>query len=183
MPARSDIRYTFEDYLSIPNDPAHRYEIVDGELFVTPTPVPRHQQVVVNITRILSSLAVEHGLGEVFTGPITVRLQEDAVTEPDVVFVRTDHLSKVDPRRGIMGPPDLVVEVLSASNREYDRTLKRKRYIASGVPELWIVDADADELEVWRAGMRRAERPHGSLEWRISERAFAIGLTEIFRRS
>jgi Uma2 family endonuclease len=183
MPARPDMRYTFEDYLSIPEDRAHRYEIIDGELFVSPTPVPRHQQVVVNITRILASLALERGLGEVYAGPITVRLRNDRVTEPDVAFVRADRLGIVDSRTGILGAPDLVVEVLSPSNRDYDRTLKRKRYLASGVAELWIVDADEDTLDVWRPGLRKPERPRDVVTWRVGERAFDVALADICRRS
>jgi Uma2 family endonuclease len=183
MPARPDIRYTFEDYLSIPEDRAHRYEIIDGELFVTPTPVPRHQQVVMNISRILSTLALEYRLGEVYGAPITVRLRDDRVTEPDVTFVRTGRLGLVDERKGILGPPDLVVEVLSPSNRDYDRTLKRKRYMASGVAELWIVDADEDTLDVWRPGMRNAEPARDFVSWRVGERTFEITLADVFRRS
>ena len=182
MPARPDIRYTFEDYLSIPEDPAHRYEIIDGELFVSPTPVLRHQQVVGNIFRIMSTLALEHGLGEVYGAPVTVRLRDDRVTEPDVTFVRTDRFGILDPRQGILGPPDLVVEVLSPSNREYDRTLKRKRYMASGVAELWIVDAEGDTIEVWRPDAAEPETPSASVTWRVGEQAFEIALADIFRR-
>jgi Uma2 family endonuclease len=183
MPARPDIRYTFEDYLSIPEDRAHRYEIIDGELFVTPTPVLRHQQVVMNLSRILSTLALEHGLGEIFSAPLTVRLRDDRVTGPDLAFVRADRLGILDPRKGILGAPDLIVEVLSPSNRDYDRTLKRKQYMASGVAELWIVDADEDTLEVWRPGMRKAEQARRVVSWRAGDRAFEIALADVFRRS
>jgi Uma2 family endonuclease len=181
MPARPKIRYTYEDYLSIPEDISHRHEIVDGELFVTPSPRIRHQQVVTSIGRILSTLALEHDLGEVYAGPVTVRLRDDRVTEPDVVFVRADRLAIVDPR-GVQGSPDLVVEILSPSNRDYDRSLKRKRYMASEVPELWIVDADEDVVEVWRPGLEQPERPVGAIEWRVGGWAFEIPLAEVFRR-
>ena len=181
MPARPKVRYTYEDYLSIPEDISHRHEIIDGELYVTPSPRTRHQQVVVSIARILSSLALDHDLGEVFTGPLTVRLRDDRVTEPDVVFVRADRLEILDVQ-GAQGPPDLVVEILSPSNRDYDRSLKRKRYMASGVPELWIVDADEDTVEVWRPGLEVPERPVGAIGWRVGERAFEIPLADIFRR-
>lgn len=181
MPARPKVRYTYEDYLSIPEDISHRHEIIDGELYVAPSPRTRHQQVVVSIARILSSLALDHDLGEVFTGPLTVRLRDDRVTEPDVVFVRADRLEILDVQ-GAQGPPDLVVEILSPSNRDYDRSLKRKRYMASGVPELWIVDADEDTVEVWRPRLEAPERPVGAIEWRVGERVFAISLADIFRR-
>jgi Uma2 family endonuclease len=182
MPAHPEIRYTFEDYLSIPEDRAHRYEIIDGELFVTPTPVLRHQQVVGNIFRILSTLALDHGLGEVYSSPVTVRLRDDRVTEPDVAFVRADRFGILDQQRGILGAPDLVVEVLSPSNRDYDRTLKRKRYMASGVAELWIVDADEDTIEVWRPSIRKPEQARDVVSWRVGDHSFEIAVADVFRR-
>jgi Uma2 family endonuclease len=181
MPATAQIRYTFEDWVSIPEDPSRLYEIVDGELFVGPPPRPRHQQVAVSLTRILSTLAVQHGLGEVLTSPVGVRLENDTVTEPDVLFVASDRLHIVDWDGYILGPPDLVVEILSPSNREYDRTLKRKRYLASGVAELWIVDSDEHAIEVWRPGEDARMVSSGSVEWSVGEKTFEIPLAEIFR--
>jgi Uma2 family endonuclease len=70
---------------------------------------------------------------------------------------------------------------LSPSNREYDRTLKRKRYLASGVAELWIVDADENTIEVWRPGEEARTVSSGSIEWRVGEKTFEIALAEIFR--
>lgn len=181
MPANPEVRYTYEDYLAIPDDPSHRYEIVEGELFVSPTPMPRHQEVVVNFSRVMSTLAIEHQLGKVYTGPITVRLEEDTVLEPDLLFVSSPRLGILDPRRGVLGPPDLVVEVLSPSNRGYDRNLKRKRYLAGGVAELWIVDGDENTIEVWRPGEQARTISSGSVEWHVGERSFLIPLAEIFR--
>jgi len=124
---------------------------------------------------------LEHGLGEVYGAPVTVRLRDDRVTEPDIAFVRTDRFGILDQQRGILGAPDLVVEVLSPPNRDYDRTLKRKRYMASGVAELWIVDADEDTMEVWRPSLRKKARD--VVSWRVGEQTFEIALTDIFRRS
>ena len=180
MPASAKVHYTYEDYLAIPEDSSRRYEIVDGELFVTPTPRFRHQEVVANLIATLRTLARAHGVGKVVGGPITVRLHDDTITEPDVVFLRVDRLHLVESGR-IHGPPDLVVEVLSPSNRGYDRNLKRKRYPASGVAELWIVDADENTVEVWRPGEQLRTIPTGSFEWRVGERTFEIALEEIFR--
>ena len=181
MPAPAQIRYTYEDWLSIPEDSSRLYEIVDGELFVSPPPRLRHQQVAVSLTRILSTLAREHGLGEVLTSPVGVRLENDTVTEPDVLFVASDRLSIMDWEGCVMGAPDLVVEVLSPSNREYDRNLKRKRYLASGVGELWIVDSDENTIEVWRPGEEARTVSSGSIEWRVGEKTFEIPLADVFR--
>jgi Uma2 family endonuclease len=181
MPASSKVRFTYEDYLAIPDDTAHRYEIVDGELFVSPTPVPRHQQVVVSLTRILSVHVLTYELGEVCTGPMTVRLSDDTVVEPDLIFVRADRLDVVHPRMSVLAPPDLVVEVLSPSNRSYDRNLKRRRYQLFGVLELWILDPDEHTLEVWRPEATAPERPREVVTWRVGEHAFDIPLADIFR--
>jgi Uma2 family endonuclease len=182
MHSRTDVRFTYEDYLSVPEGSPERFEIIDGELFVTPTPRFRHQQVVVNVSRVLSTLAIDHGLGEVVSGPITVRLADDSVTEPDVIFLRTERLGIVE-RGRVHGAPDLVVEVLSPSNRDYDRGLKRRRYLASGVPELWILDADEDTVEVWRPGATEPETLREIVTWRVGERTFEVALADIFRRS
>jgi len=177
----STIRYTYADYLSVPEDTSRRYEIVDGELFVTAAPRFRHQRVTTNLVRLLGDLAEEHGLGEVVGGPITVHLHDELVVEPDVLFIRADRLGIVDPEGGVEGPPDLVVEVLSPSNRDYDRNLKRKHYLENGVAELWILDADERTVEVWRAGSAAAEQVRDVLLWRVAGHRFEISLADVFR--
>ncbi len=181
MPAPAPIRYTYEDWLSIPEDRSRLYEIVDGELFVSPPPQFRHQQVANNISHILTNLVLEHELGEVVQSPIGVRLEADTVTEPDVLFIATDRLHIIDRKGVVVGPPDLVVEVLSPSNREYDRVLKRKRYLAGGVPELWIVDTDESTVEVWRPDEPARTVSSGSVEWRVGGRTFEVAIAEILR--
>ena len=180
MSGRPAVRYTYRDYLSIPEDPARRHEIVDGELHVSAAPRIRHQRVVGNLLDALRPLARTHGLGEVLPGPVTVHLQDELVLEPDVVFVRRDRMEIVDPEGGIHGAPDLVVEVLSPSNRAYDRELKRKRYLESGVPEVWIVDADERWVEVWTPGSNDPHRPAEVLEWHVGSEVFRIDVGEVF---
>ena len=108
MPVPTKTRYTYADYLATPEDSSRRYEIVDGELFVTASPRFRHQQVVVNIGHVLLDLIIEHDLGKVATAP-TVRLRDDLVMEPDLVFLRSERLDLIEAGR-VHGPPDLVVE-------------------------------------------------------------------------
>lgn len=182
MPDPSTIRFTYQDYLAIPEDTLHRHEIVDGELVVTPAPRSRHQEVVMNLSALLHGWARSHGLGKVYPGPVTVHLHDEGVTEPDVIFVRADRLGMVDPEGAVHGPPDLVVEVLSPSNREHDRGPKRKQYLASGVAELWILDADERTVEVWRQGVGAPDVvKEDALVWRVGERRFAIPLEDVFR--
>lgn len=180
MSSRPTVRYTYRDYLTIPEDPARRHEIVDGELHVSAAPRVRHQQVVGNLLSLFGGLVREHRLGELLPGPVTVRLRDDLVLEPDIVCVRRDRMEIVDPEGGIHGPPDLVVEVLSPSNRAYDRELKRKRYLENGVPEVWIVDADERSVEVWKPGHGGPHRPREVLEWAVGDESLRVPVEELF---
>ena len=132
------------------------------------------------MTLALVSRARDNDLG-VVVGPITVRLQDDLVLEPDVVFVRKDRLEIVDPEGNIHGPPDLVVEVLSPSTKGYDRDLKRKRYLESGVEEVWIIDIDERTVEVWRPESEEPEQVRDVLRWHVAGRTFEIPLLEVFQ--
>jgi Uma2 family endonuclease len=181
VPRPSTIRYTWADYLSTPEDTSRRYEVVDGELFVTAAPRFRHQEIAANLVRILGGLAGDHALGKVVPGPITVHLHDELVVEPDLIFIRSDRLTIVDPEGGVEGPPDLVVEILSPSNQSYDRNLKRKHYLENGIPELWILDADDRTIEVWKSGDKAPTMVRDMLEWHASGHRFAISLDDVFR--
>lgn len=142
-------RWTYAEFARLPESGSTRYEIIDDELFVTPSPGARHQRVVKRILLALDGFVEAHELGEVFISPFDVLFAEGDYVEPDVLFVREDR-ARVVTERGIDGPPDLVVEVLSPSTEARDRGIKLERYRHYGVPEYWIVDPDARTLEVWR---------------------------------
>ena len=95
-----------------------------------------------------------------FTAPYDVILGEGDYLEPDLIFVRRDRATDVIKEHGAVGPPDLVIEILSGSTARRDRGIKRQRYGAPGVPEYWIVDTDAKHGEVYRLSggeLRRVE--------------------------
>ncbi|HVR07807.1 MAG TPA: Uma2 family endonuclease [Thermoanaerobaculia bacterium] len=140
---------TYEDLLRLPED-LLRHELISGEHYVSPAPALKHQDIVVSLTRILSTFVRSHRLGKVLVGPVDVLFTQRDVVEPDVVYVsgaKADRLRE----RYVAGAPDLVIEVLSPSNRMIDRTKKYRLYEAHGVPEYWIVDPAAETLEVYRA--------------------------------
>jgi Uma2 family endonuclease len=91
----------------------------------------------------------QHQLGQVLYAPVDVIFGDGDYLEPDIVFLRNEH-KHYKARRGIEGPPDLVVEVLSRSTASQDRGIKRERYAHFGVPEYWIIDPDRRRVDVYR---------------------------------
>ena len=142
-PAR---RYTYADLATFPDDHFRR-ELIDGELIVTPSPVPKHQLAVMNIAGRLFNYRREHG-GQVYPAPLDVFFADDNVVEPDVLFLRGDHLARVGDKY-VQGPPDLVVEVSSPSTRRLELVRKRELYERYKVPEYWYVDLEAERVEVY----------------------------------
>ncbi|HST59399.1 MAG TPA: Uma2 family endonuclease [Longimicrobium sp.] len=159
--------WTYEEFARLPDD-GNRYEVIAGELYVTPAPGSLHQQVVVRLVLALGNFAEEHGVGTVFTSPYDVIFGDGDYVEPDVVFVRRDR-DDIVADHGMVGSPDLIIEVLSDSTARRDRGIKRERYAAYGVPEYWIVDTEAKQIEVLRltgGDLRRAEMANDFLRWR-----------------
>jgi Uma2 family endonuclease len=130
-------RLTYADLLDLPED-GNRYELLEGELVVSPAPTPRHQRVVVNGTVFLRR-AEDAGYGSVYIAPIYVVFDEEHTTEPDLLFIRRDNLAIVRDD-AIHGVPDLVVEVLSPGSRRRDMRVKLQIYARFGVPYYWIAD-------------------------------------------
>ncbi len=136
----------YRDLLATPDD-GKRYELLDGELCVTPAPSPDHQRIVLGLTLSLVEHCRERGIGEVFISPVDVILTERDVVEPDVLVAKDPcQVSK----RGIEGPPALAVEVLSPTTRDSDRTVKAQRYARLRIPHYWIVDPDEQRIECFR---------------------------------
>lgn len=140
------LKLTYQDYVLLPDD-GKRYEILDGDLYVTPSPTARHQKVSVNLFLGLSQHVRANGLGEVFYAPLDVILADDSIAQPDLLFISNERLPIV--RDWVHGAPDLVIEILSPGTRDRDRTLKRHLYARYGVRELWLVDPEARTAEVF----------------------------------
>ncbi len=147
---------TYDDLASFPDDNLRR-ELIDGELIVTPAPRVHHQDVVVWLTIRLGLYAEEHG-GRVYCAPLDVHFSERDVVEPDVLYVRGEHRSRLE-ERFLRGAADLVVEVSSPSTRHLELVRKRGLYERFGVPEYWYVDLDAERVEVYRLSDGRYGAP------------------------
>jgi len=138
-------RLDYGDYSAIPPD-GKRYELFDGEVFVTPAPSPLHQRLVLRLARALQDYFGTRA--EVFVAPIDVIFSPHDVVQSDIVAV--ENQTQVS-QRGIEGPPLLVVEVLSPATAIYDRSVKSRHYAALGVRHYWILDPPARTLECYRA--------------------------------
>jgi len=150
--------YTYDDYLKI--DDGNRYELIEGELFLTPSPGTRHQFVAGNIFLFLSLYVQKASSGKVLIAPLDVVLDEPIkknTFQPDVIFISNDRLSIIEEAR-INGAPDLVVEVLSPSTARRDRGKKSRRYFLSGVREYWLADPQEQLLEIFVPGEKDWQR-------------------------
>lgn len=134
------VALTWDDLQQMPDD-GYRRELVNGQLFVTPSPSRRHQRTVVRLTLLLAMNCSE-GL-EVLVAPFDWKRSAETVFQPDLLVIERD-----DANGPFTGTPRLVVEVLSPSTRDTDLTLKRLEYERAGVPTYWLVDPDSPSLTV-----------------------------------
>jgi Uma2 family endonuclease len=146
-------KLTYRDLRATPDD-GRRYEILDGELYVSASPVPRHQIVSRNLGVMLFDYVRQRALGEVFFAPVDVILDRHTIAVPDIVFVAAARRSVISDR-AVEGPPDLLVEILSPSTARRDRTLKARLYAEFGVPHYWIADPRRNILHMYEASDRR----------------------------
>jgi len=138
----------YSDLQATPED-RRRYELLDGRLVVTPSPSPTHQRVSKRLELLLVGYFEGRSAGEVFNAPIDLILGRHDVLVPDLLVVADPgHVT----RRGVEGPPLLVVEILSPSTRHMDLTLKARRYAELGVRHYWVVDPDARWVQFHRLG-------------------------------
>ena len=166
----------------MPED-GNRYEAIDGEMYVTPAPKTSHQAVSMNLTIGLFRLLVEPGHGRLFYAPVGVEFVDtEEGVQPDLVFVSTARL-RIVREDTIQGAPDLVIEILFPSTARRDRGIKRQLYRRQGVPEYWIVDIEAKQVEVWAfaTGATHAERHTMILPVRLGDQVIgSIDLSKVF---
>ncbi len=138
-------RLTYEDYCRMPA--GLRYELVEGDIRMAPSPSVFHQEVSKRLEKLLLEWVEGQGLGMVYDAPLDVVLSEHNVVQPDLLYVSRERLGIIK-EANIWGAPDLVVEILSSSTAEWDRVTKRRAYERYGVKELWLVDLDGRSVEV-----------------------------------
>src|SRR4030067_1275081 len=139
-------KFTYEDYLKTPDD--ERYELIGGELLMTPSPVPKHQRISGRLNYELRKFVTEHDLGEVFYAPCDVHLDNENVVQPDILFISKDRLNIIG-EKNIQGVPDLAIEILSESTAYRDLVQKKKLYSRFGVKEFWMVIPGEESIEIY----------------------------------
>ena len=157
-PTDAKLRWTSADLALFP-ETGDRYEIIDGDLYVTRAPHFRHQKVVTRLCRALPLQDSEGQAGEVLTTPGFIFADDDNVI-PDLVWIGQSKLdSCVDPAGHFTAAPELAVEVVSKATKDVlrDRQIKLKLYSRVGVREYWIVDWQQQTVEVFRRSQARLE--------------------------
>ena len=180
MPSVVSRHWTAAEVRELPDEPGKRFECVDGELLVSPSPRLTHQSVVMLLWRVLEDYVRDAGIGAVFVAPGDLELDTHTLVQPDVYV-----LPLVDGRRprtqAEIGQPLLFVEVLSPSTARFDRVVKRQRYQRQRV-EYWIVDADARLVERWLPDSDRPSMHTDTITFHPAgaESALTVDFTPIF---
>jgi Uma2 family endonuclease len=139
--------FTYDDYAKLPEGAP--YQLVGGELIMSPSPTFLHQMVLARLFNLLFNFVTSHSLGVVVCAPMDVYFSESETFQPDILFVARDRMQLIGHQR-IEGAPDLIVEILSPSGAYYDLKHKKRVYESFGVKEYWIVDPMENGIEVYR---------------------------------
>jgi Uma2 family endonuclease len=161
--AASAKRWTADEVRLLPDD-GKRYEVIDGELFVNPSPTWSHQRASRALLYALESYARLHTTIEVIDAPADVRFADETMVQPDlfvIPFVEGRRPETLEEAGRLL----LAVEILSPGSARTDRQIKRRLYQREGVGEYWIVDLDGRVIERWRPGDDRPEILTERIDW------------------
>ncbi len=139
--------YTYADYLETPDDV--RYELIEGNLIMAPSPIPRHQLISVYFVMFLAPFVRNNELGWIFSAPIDVHLSDTNLLQPDILFVSNER-ARIIGETNIQGAPDLVIEIALRRTQDDDRTRKRDLYERFSVLEYWMADPVEETVEQLR---------------------------------
>ena len=142
------LKFNYSDYLLLA-DNEKRYEILEGELLMSPSPNAMHQIVLLNLATILKLFVEKNDLGKIFIAPLDVVLSKFDVVQPDITFISKQRYHIVKSTH-LEGAPDLVVEIISPGSAKRDRIIKRKIYALHGVKEYWLVHPEKEQVQVLR---------------------------------
>jgi len=172
--------WTAEMVRQLPDD-GNRYEVVHGELLVTPAPRFDHQLLVSRLSVTIANYLEHEPVGVMLTSPADISWGQDVLVQPDVFVVPHDEAKSRE--WSLIRTLLLVVEVLSPSTTRADRFTKRHRYQSAGVPVYWLVDGEERRVEVWTPDSELPVIETQRLDWRPvgAGQAFTLALAELFR--
>ena len=182
MPARVPHRPWTEEEFYTARDAApfgERWELVDGDVLVTPAPHWMHQRIIARLVEMLAAYVRPRGFGELFFAPLDVKFEPGLVLQPDILVVPAGDLRK---RSDIVRRLLLATEIASPSSARYDRVIKRPHYQRHRVSEYWIVDDISQTIERWTPDDDRPELLAERLAWhpeRVTE-PFELDLVQFF---
>ena len=176
----TDRRWTFDELAAEVPESNQPMELWDGELVMSPSPSFYHQEIVARFYEKLKERVTRNRAGKVVFTPIDMILSSRRVTQPDVLFISSSRLHIIQDQ--VRGPADLVAEVISPGSRHRDRIEKRDLYEQHGVKEYWLIDPEAQTVEVlfleageyrligrWRPGEQAQSRLLDGLTLEVSE--------------
>ncbi len=137
-PQSKETGWTVEEYYQLPEEENVRYELVNGRLELLSAPSTTHQRISHQLERVMTDACESAHI--IIHAPVDVILGEVETRQPDILMVHRSRAYIIE-ERAVVGPPDLVVEILSPGTAKRDRTMKLESYARFGVPEYWIVDA------------------------------------------
>lgn len=144
---KRDRGFTYDDYLIWDLGPYRKYELIGGEFFMTPAPTFFHQRKLRELGIKIAEFLKKTGQGEVVYAPVDVILSDTDVIQPDIVFISKDNY-RIIKKKGVVGSPDLVVEIVSKNSKKMDYKTKRELYEKHRIKEYWIVDQENEEIKV-----------------------------------
>ena len=180
MGMAAPVYYTADMVRALPSD-GNRYETVHGELLVTPAPRAWHQEVLLRLLVSLQRYLQANTVGHLFASPADISWSDDTLVQPDLFVVDRAEARTMDWRH--MKTLQFVIEVLSPSSIRYDRFTKRRLYQEVNIPEYWIVDGDAQRVEVWTPDLEFPRLETERVSWSPGRGAepFVVELEELFR--
>ncbi len=181
MGMAAPIYWTADMVRALPDD-GNRYEVVHGELLVTPAPRASHQLIVTRLVVALSNYLGRDSKGVVLVSPADISWgRKDVLVQPDVFVVAREEVRTTDWKQ--MRTLLLVGEVLSPTTARADRFVKRRRYQDAGVPLYWIVDGDERQVEIWTPAAEFPQIERERLTWHPDGAAhpLVLELEELFR--
>ncbi len=170
-----------EQFLNLPE--GTRCQLIGGEIIMTPSPIPLHQIVIMELSFQMLRFVKTQDQGQVFVAPLDVCFNERNIFQPDILFIRKDNFSIIGEKM-IEGVPDLVVEVLSPSSAYHDLRTKFRVYEHSGVQEYWIVDLERKSVEVFsnsekKFNLEQEVEGEGAVESLLLS-GFSVAVDELF---